>query len=96
MCAILVALLQNKIKLNYVKFVALYVSVSTHLQAFFVNADHHPRVLTLHIEANIQSALVLLGLSVFPGPVVEGGGQRQVGQAVRHRWREGKGQTGAS
>lgn len=60
--------------------------LSTHSQAFLVDADHHPRVLTLHIEANAQ---VLLRLSVFPGTVIEGGGQR-------HRWREGKGQAGAS
>lgn len=62
---------------------------STHLQAFLVDADHHPRVLALHIEANAQSVLVLLGLPVVPGTVIEGGGQR-------HRWREGKGQAGAS
>lgn len=63
---------------------------STHVQAFFVDADHHPRVLTLHTEANVQNALRLLGLAVvLPGPLVEGGGQR-------HGWREGKGQTGAS
>lgn len=67
---------------------------ATHLQAFFINADYHPLVLTLHTEANTQNALMLLGLSVLPGPVVEGGGQ--VGQGVRHRWRKGKGQTGAS
>lgn len=54
--------------------------LSTHLQAVFVNADHHPRVLTLHTEAHIQSTLQLLGLPVFPGPVFKGGGQR-------YRWR---------
>lgn len=60
--------------------------LSTHLQAFFVDGDHHPGVLTLHTEANTLNALMLLGLSVAPRPVVECGG---------HGWREGKGQVGA-
>lgn len=47
--------------------------LSTHLQALFVDADHHPCVLTLHTEANVQSALVLLRLSILPGSVIEGG-----------------------
>lgn len=64
------------------------ITPSTHLQAFFVDADHHPRVLTPHAEADAQNALLLLGLAVLPGPLVEGGGQR-------HGRREGEGQTGA-
>ena len=65
------------------------IMLSTHLQAFFVDADHHPCVLTLHTEANSQNALMLLGLSVLPGTLVERGGQR-------YGRREGKRQTGAS
>lgn len=72
---------------------------STHFQAFFSDADHHPGLLTLHAVADTQDALMLLGLFVLPGPVVEARGQGQVGQvgqAVGRRWREGKRQTGAS
>lgn len=50
------------------------ITLSTHVQALLVDADHHPGVLTLHTEADAQSALVLLGLSALPGPVVQGGG----------------------
>lgn len=58
------------------------------MQAFLVDADHHPGVLTLHTEADALKAPMLLGSVVFPGPVVEGGGQR-------HRRREEKGKVGA-
>lgn len=58
--------------------------LSTHLQAFLVNADHHLCVLTLNTQAYVQSVLVMSGLAL----VIKGGGQR-------HRWREGKGQAGA-
>lgn len=50
------------------------ILLSTHVQALLVDADHHPGVLTLHTEADAQSALVLLGLCALPGPVVQGGG----------------------
>lgn len=50
------------------------ILLSTHVQALLVDADHHPGVLTLHTEADAQSALVLLGLCALPGPVVRGGG----------------------
>lgn len=69
--------------------------LSTHLQALSVDADHHPCVLTLHTEPNVQGALVLLGLAVIPHPVVEGEGYGRVGAAFRIGRREGKGQTGA-
>lgn len=72
------------------------IMLSTHLQAFFVDADHHPCVLTLHTEAYSQNALLLLRLSIFPWPSVMGGGQMQVGQSVRHWWSKGKGYTGPS
>lgn len=50
------------------------ITLSTHVQALLVDADHHPGVFTLHTEADAQSALVLLGLCALPGPVVQGGG----------------------
>lgn len=52
---------------------------STHLQALFVDADHHLCFFALHTEADAQNALVLLWLSVLPGTVIKEGGQRQVG-----------------
>lgn len=70
------------------------IMLSTYLQALFVDADYHLSFFTLHTEADAQNALVLLWLSVFPGPVIKEGGQRQLGQALRHGWREGKGETG--
>lgn len=47
------------------------IAFSTHLQAFLLDADHHPGVLALHVEGNIQNAQMFF---VFPGMIVEGGG----------------------
>lgn len=72
-----------------------YNNPSTHLQGLFIDADHHLCFSALHAEADTQDALVLLRLCILPGTVVEEGGQGEVGQALRHGWRERKGQTGA-
>lgn len=68
--------------------------LSTHLQTLFVDADHHPRLLTLHSEAYIQEPLLLLRLPAFPGPIVQEGGQWQIWKPLGIRWGEGKGQAG--
>lgn len=66
------------------------ILLSTHLQAFFFDADHHPRGLTLHAEAHVQKFMMVLGLSVLPRPLIDGGGQ-----AVGLRRGEVEGQAGA-
>lgn len=78
-----------------VSAVCTFSAVQTaHLQAFFIDADHHPRVLTLHAEADTQDALMLVGFPARPGRVVGKGGQRK-GPTVGRRQVEGEGQTGA-
>lgn len=60
-----------------------------YLQALFFDADHHPGLLALHAQAQVQGALMLLRLLAAPWPIVHVGGQRE-------RRRKGEGQAGAS
>lgn len=61
----------------------------THFQGFLFDADHHLGVFTLHAVANVKGILMVFIIHIFPGTIVEGGGEI-------YRWREWKGQTRAS
>lgn len=60
-----------------------------YLQALLFYADHHPGVLTLHAQAQVQGALMLLRLLAAPWSIVHVGGQGE-GRS------KGEGQAGAS
>lgn len=67
----------------------VYMQILTHFQGFLFNADHHLGVFTLHAVSNVKGIVMVFIIYIFPGTIVEGGGEI-------NRWREWKGQARAS